>query len=39
MFLYNNKIPNETATAISILGASGRVKLWRYSASASQFTE
>ena len=39
MFLYNNQIPNETATAISILGASGRVKLWRYSASASQFTE
>jgi len=39
MFLYNNKIPNETATAISILGASGRVKLWRYNASASQFAE
>ena len=39
MFLYNNKIPNETAAAISILGASGRVKLWRYNASASQFAE
>lgn len=39
MFLYNNKIPNESAAAISILGASGRVKLWRYNASASQFAE
>jgi len=39
MFLYNNKIPNETAAAISILGASGRIKLWRYNPSASQFAE
>jgi hypothetical protein len=39
IFLYNNKIPNETAAAISILGASGRIKLWRYNPSASQFAE
>jgi hypothetical protein len=39
MFLYNNKAPIETAAAISVLGAAGRIKLWRYDASASQFAE
>lgn len=37
--LYNSKQPNETATAISILGATGRIKVWRYSKSASKFVE
>lgn len=39
LFIYNEYSPSETATAISILGASGRVKLWRYNSSATKFTE
>jgi Tfp pilus assembly protein FimT len=39
LFFYNNKAPNETACAISVLGAAGRVKIWRYNQSASQFAE
>ncbi|HEV7681555.1 MAG TPA: prepilin-type N-terminal cleavage/methylation domain-containing protein [Pyrinomonadaceae bacterium] len=30
LFIYNNKVPNATASAISVRGASGRVKIWRY---------
>jgi prepilin-type N-terminal cleavage/methylation domain-containing protein len=30
LFIYNNKAPKATASAISIMGASGRVKIWRY---------
>ena len=29
-FIYNSKASTATASAISILGASGRVKIWRY---------
>jgi Tfp pilus assembly protein FimT len=39
LFFYNNQAPNETACAISVLGAAGRVKIWRYNQSASQFAE
>jgi type II secretory pathway pseudopilin PulG len=39
LFFYNNQIPTETATAISVLGAAGRIKVWRYSSSASKYTE
>ena len=39
MFFYNTQAPTDTATAISVLGASGRIKIWRYSPSVSKFTE
>jgi Tfp pilus assembly protein FimT len=39
LFFYNNVVPNQTASAISVLGAAGRIKIWRYSASANQYAE
>jgi Tfp pilus assembly protein FimT len=39
LFFYNNKVPNETACAISVLGSAGRIKIWRYTASASKYVE
>jgi Tfp pilus assembly protein FimT len=39
MFFYNNVIPGQTAAAVSVLGAAGRIKVWRYSSSASKFAE
>jgi len=30
LFIYNSRVPAATASAISVLGASGRVKIWRY---------
>jgi Tfp pilus assembly protein FimT len=39
LFFYNNLVQKETASAISVLGAAGRIKVWRYSTSASKFTE
>jgi Tfp pilus assembly protein FimT len=39
LFFYNNVVPNQTACAISVLGAAGRIKIWRYSASANQYAE
>lgn len=39
LFFYNNKIPNQTACAISVLGSAGRIKIWRYTASASKYLE
>lgn len=39
LFLYNNQVPTETAAAISVLGPSGRVKIWRYDTSASKYAE
>jgi prepilin-type N-terminal cleavage/methylation domain-containing protein len=30
LFIYNSKVPAATASAISVLGASGRIKIWRY---------
>jgi hypothetical protein len=30
IFIYNTRIPATTASAISVLGASGRIKIWRY---------
>jgi hypothetical protein len=30
LYVYNAKAPAATASAISVLGASGRVKIWRY---------
>jgi type II secretory pathway pseudopilin PulG len=39
MFFYNPQAPTSTATAISVLGAAGRIKIWRYSPGVSKFTE
>ena len=39
MFFYNTQVPTQTATGISVLGAAGRVKVWRYSSSASKYAE
>ncbi|MDQ3255558.1 MAG: prepilin-type N-terminal cleavage/methylation domain-containing protein [Acidobacteriota bacterium] len=33
LFFYNTKSPKNTATAISVLGAAGRVATWRYNGS------
>ncbi|MGH9969273.1 MAG: pilus assembly FimT family protein [Pyrinomonadaceae bacterium] len=34
IFIYNNKASQSTASAISVRGASGRVKIWRYTVNA-----
>lgn len=34
MFFYDSGYPDDTAVAISVLGAGGRVKLWRYTRNA-----
>jgi len=39
LFFYNNQVPTSTASAISVLGAAGRIKVWRYSTSANKFAE
>jgi Tfp pilus assembly protein FimT len=39
LFFYNNKIPNQTACAISVLGSAGRIKIWSYTASAIAYVE
>ena len=39
LFLYNNRAANETAVAISVLGAAGRIKVWRYSSSVNKYAE
>jgi Tfp pilus assembly protein FimT len=39
LFFYNNKVPNQTAVAISILGTAGRIKIWRYDTSAQKYLE
>lgn len=39
MFIYNNRAASATATAISVIGASGRVKIWRYDAGANVYAE
>jgi hypothetical protein len=39
IFLYNNRASQGTASAISIMGPSGRVKIWRYNASANLYAE
>ena len=37
LFFYDNKAPTATAIAVSVLGAGGRVKTWRYSPNASSY--
>jgi len=39
MFVFNTRAAKGTASAISIMGASGRVKIWRYSSGANLYVE
>ena len=39
LFFYHNQHKKETAFAVSILGAGGRVKVWRYSTGANLYVE
>jgi hypothetical protein len=39
LFIYNSKAAKATASAISIMGASGRVKIWRYDSSANLYVD
>jgi prepilin-type N-terminal cleavage/methylation domain-containing protein len=39
LFFYNSKAGADTACAISVLGAAGRVKLWRYDVSVNRYVE
>lgn len=39
MFLFNNAAAQATASAISVAGASGRVKVWRYNLSVNKYAE
>lgn len=39
LFFYNAKDPAETAFAVSVLGAGGRSKLWRYSQGVNAYIE
>jgi len=35
LFIYNNQVSQATASAITVRGSSGRVKIWRYTVNAS----
>ncbi len=39
LFLYNSKIPTQTASAVSVLGSAGRIKLWRYDSGTNKYVE
>jgi prepilin-type N-terminal cleavage/methylation domain-containing protein len=39
MFIFNNKAAQASASAISVLGATGRVKVWRYTVSGNKYAE
>ena len=39
LFLYNQQAQKESAFAISVLGTTGRVKLWRYDRNANKYSE
>ncbi len=39
MFVFNNKAAQGTAAAISVLGASGRIKVWRYNVNVNRYEE
>lgn len=38
-FFYSSQTPVETAFAVSVLGAGGRIKVWRYSQGANVYVE
>jgi type II secretory pathway pseudopilin PulG len=39
MFIFNNVAAQATASAISVAGASGRVKVWRYNSSVNKYVD
>ena len=39
IFIYNARIPQQSAWAISVLGTTGRIKLWRYDSVANAYSE
>lgn len=39
LFFYDNEAPAESAFAVSILGAGGRTKIWRYASSVNMYVE
>lgn len=39
LFLYNQQIQKESAFAVSVLGTTGRVKLWRFDSNANKYYE
>ncbi len=39
LFFYNAQADRKTAIAVSVLGAAGRVKIWRYNTSANTYVE
>jgi len=39
MFFFNSQAAQTTATAISVIGASGRIKVWRYNVNANNYVE
>jgi prepilin-type N-terminal cleavage/methylation domain-containing protein len=39
IFFYYNLQPEKTAFAVSVLGAGGRVKIWRYSQNVNEYVE
>jgi hypothetical protein len=39
LFFYSSETPAETAFGISVLGAGGRAKLWRYSPNVNAYVE
>lgn len=39
VFFYNSKNPADTAFAVSVLGAGGRAKIWRYSKGVNSYVE
>jgi prepilin-type N-terminal cleavage/methylation domain-containing protein len=39
MFIYNSRAAQATASAISVMGPAGRVKIWRYDAVANVYAE
>jgi len=39
MFFFNSKAAQDTSAAISVIGASGRVKVWRYNVNANSYVE
>jgi prepilin-type N-terminal cleavage/methylation domain-containing protein len=39
LFFYNRKHPGDMAFAVSVLGAGGRVKIWRYNKNTNSYVE
>jgi hypothetical protein len=39
LYIYNNQNAEETACAVSVLGAAGRVKIWKYNRDAQKYVE